>query len=237
MKIALLGYGKMGHEVERIATARNHTIVFKIDNENDWQAALQAGLQVDVAIDFSTPSTAVSNIERCFDLRVPVVVGTTGWDADAARLKERCIKENLSFFYSSNFSTGVYLFIKAAKFLAEKMPSQYTPSITEIHHIHKLDKPSGTAITLRSEAFGNGDVNADTATAAVNNNAAEKVPIESIREGEVNGTHFLKFVSAEDEIILQHTAHSRAGFALGAVKAAEWLVDKCGWFTMNDMLG
>ncbi|MDR2556482.1 MAG: 4-hydroxy-tetrahydrodipicolinate reductase [Bacteroidales bacterium] len=231
MKIALLGYGKMGHEVERVALTRNHTILFKIDNEDDWQAGLKAGLKVDAAIDFSTPSNVVSNIERCFDLHLPVVVGTTGWNADVARLKERCIKENLSLIHSSNFSIGVYLFIKAAKFLAEKMPPQYVPSITETHHIHKLDKPSGTALTLRAEAFGN------TATNAAGAYTAEKVPVKSIREGEVNGIHSLRFVSDEDEIILQHTAYSRVGFALGAVKAAEWLAGRRGWFTMDDMLG
>ncbi|MDR0618839.1 MAG: 4-hydroxy-tetrahydrodipicolinate reductase [Bacteroidales bacterium] len=231
MNIALLGYGKMGREVERAAIAQGHTVTVKIDNENDWQAWLKNGSQkVDAAIDFSTPQTATVNIERCFDLHIPVVVGTTGWNTDIERLKERCLRENEALFHSSNFSIGVYLFIKTAKFLAKTMPSRYTPSISETHHIHKLDKPSGTALTLRAETFGKITDN----TAA--NIAVENVPIESIREGEINGIHTLKFASTEDEITLTHTAYSRAGFALGAVKAAEFLQGKQGWFTMNDML-
>jgi 4-hydroxy-tetrahydrodipicolinate reductase len=234
MNIALLGYGKMGHEVERVAIAQGHAIAVKIDNETDWQAWLKNDSpKADVAIDFSTPQTAVQNIERCFDLHIPAVVGTTGWNDYAARLKERCLRENRALFHSSNFSIGVYLFIKAAKFLAETMPSGYTPSISETHHIHKLDKPSGTALTLRTETFGRTTDNTTNAADI----AAANVPIESIRKGEINGIHTLKFASTEDEITLTHTAHSRAGFALGAVKAAEFLQGKQGWFTMNDMLG
>jgi 4-hydroxy-tetrahydrodipicolinate reductase len=209
--------------------------VIKIDNENDWQTWLENNLpaqQIDMAIDFSTPQTAIANIERCFDLRVPLVVGTTGWNVDVARLKERCVCENQALFHSSNFSIGVYLFIKAAKFLAEKIPQNYAPSISETHHIHKLDKPSGTALTLRAEAFGSTADTANTTRIAV-----EDIPIKSIREGEINGIHTLTFASPEDEITLTHTAHSRTGFALGAVKAAEWLTGKQGWFSMNDMLG
>ncbi|MDR1973499.1 MAG: 4-hydroxy-tetrahydrodipicolinate reductase [Bacteroidales bacterium] len=218
MNIILIGYGKMGHEVEKVALAHNHKIVHKIDNDSDWKT-LPTGDYV--AIDFSMPAVVVSNIERCFDKHISVVVGTTGWDADKARLQQRCLNENQALFHASNFSIGVYLFIRAAKFLAAQMPKQYSPSIAETHHIHKLDKPSGTALTLAKEVFG----------------AADTVPIESIREGEVSGIHELKFMSPEDEIILKHTAYSRAGFAFGAVRAAEWLVGKNGWFGMDEMIG
>jgi 4-hydroxy-tetrahydrodipicolinate reductase len=269
MKIALLGYGKMGREVERIAIERGHTIAVRIDNENQWQTWLKNcqpndsdnfsnfgnsevfddSQKVDVAIDFSTPQTAVQNIKRCFDLHIALVIGTTGWNANIAQLKERCLRENQALFHSSNFSIGVYLFIKAAKFLAEKMPQGYAPSITETHHIHKLDKPSGTALTLRTEAFGKATNTANAGSTdnnkgniannkTVNTTATippENVPIESIREGEINGIHTLKFISTEDEITITHKAHSRAGFALGAVKAAEFLTGKHGWFSMSDM--
>ncbi|MDR1739678.1 MAG: 4-hydroxy-tetrahydrodipicolinate reductase, partial [Bacteroidales bacterium] len=175
LNIALLGYGKMGHIIESMAAKHGHKIACIIDNENDWHSTAESiWRKVDVAIEFSTPDTVVANIEKCFDINVPIVVGTTGWNAAAEQLRKRCEKENLSLFHSSNFSIGVYVFMQAARFLSEKIPSQYKPSISETHHIHKLDKPSGTALTLAHKAF-DGGINSAGFT-------ADTVPIESIRE-------------------------------------------------------
>jgi len=201
MKIALIGYGKMGHMIESVALERGHEIVARIDAGDAF--ALNGA---DVAIEFTTPATAKENILRAWAQGVPVVCGSTGWDAASLLEEDKRIHEKPMLVWSSNFSVGVNIFFDLNKFLAEKMAQQpqYTPSITETHHIHKLDKPSGTAKTL-AEGIG------------------RDVMIESIREGEVPGTHEVMWDSEEDTIVITHIAKGRRGFALGAVLAAEQL--------------
>ncbi|MDR1725739.1 MAG: 4-hydroxy-tetrahydrodipicolinate reductase [Bacteroidales bacterium] len=221
MKILIIGYGKMGKMVEKIARKRGHTISFRIDNETDWNI-MDMDFNFDVAIDFSMPSIVTANINKCFDLNLPVVVGTTGWDNDFEKIKAYCIQNNKSLFYSSNFSIGVFLFNKinsfAAKLLSPYM--QYKPEIMEIHHLHKLDKPSGTAKYLAKNME---DYYSD-------------VEIKSVREGEIFGIHQIDYQSEVDVISLRHEAKSREGFALGAVVAAEFLQGKKGFFSMNDLI-
>lgn len=234
LKIALSGYGRMGREVEKAALLRGHEIVCRIDKGEDWEKEMPALKGAQVVIDFSAPSCAAENIGKCFDLHLPVVVGTTGWDASRETLKARCIQERQALLAASNFSIGVYLFLAAAKFLAARMNAQpqYAADIEETHHIHKLDKPSGTAITLAKEVCGEMKRYSDW----------KELPIESLREGEVFGIHTLEFDSDVDTLTLRHEAKSRQGFATGAVRAAEWLASagaagKCGWFGMKDMMG
>ncbi|MCM1042221.1 MAG: 4-hydroxy-tetrahydrodipicolinate reductase [Bacteroides sp.] len=225
LRIALLGYGRMGREVEQAALRQGLEIVARIDNESDWNAneALQGA---DVAIDFSIPATAPANIIRCFERRLPVVVGTTGWYDRLPELKERCLREKQSLFVAANFNIGVHVFMAAARFLAQKINTQtgYTPSIQEIHHIHKLDKPSGTALVLKQHVLPELQ-------------GIDDIEIASVREGETIGVHRLDFDSPADTIELTHTAKNRSGLAKGAVQAACWLHGKTGFFGMEDMLG
>jgi len=202
MKIALIGYGKMGHIIETIALERGHEVVARIDAGDAFDLK-----DAEVAIEFTTPATAQENILRAWAQGVPVVCGTTGWDAQALLDEDRRLHTKPMLVWKSNFSVGVNIFFELNKQLAAAMQSQpqYTPSITETHHIHKLDKPSGTAKTL-AEQIG------------------KQVPIESIREGEVPGTHVVTWDSEEDTIVITHIAKGRRGFALGAVIAAEQLV-------------
>ena len=236
MKIALLGYGKMGHEIEQIALQRGHTIALKVDagNASSFSADMLAG--ADVAIEFSTPATAVKNIHTCFEANVPVVVGTTGWLDKLDEVKASCNKSNATFFYASNFSIGVNIFFKVNEYLAKMMNGQqdYEVSMREIHHIHKLDSPSGTGLTLANQVIAN--IDRKTKWIEGEAQSKEELAIESIREGEVPGTHIIKYASAVDEIEIMHKAYSRKGFALGAVMAAEWLPGKKGVYGMNDML-
>lgn len=234
LRIALSGYGRMGREVEKVAHAIGHEIVCIVNQSEDWEKELPALKQAQVVIDFSEPSCAAENIGRCFDLHLPVVVGTTGWDASREALKARCMQEGQTLMEASNFSIGVYLFMATARFLAERMNAQpqYAASIEETHHIHKLDKPSGTAITLAKEVCGQMERYEDW----------KSLPITSFREGEVVGIHTLTFDSEVDTVTLRHEAKSRRSFAAGAVRAAEWLVSACtdgrkGWFGMKDMMG
>ena len=260
LKIALLGYGKMGKEIEKAALGRNHSIIAIIDKEQDWRKEESRLAQADAAIDFSTPSAAPGNIGRCFDLHIPIVVGTTGWDKEMPAIRERCLAEGQSLFTASNFSIGVYIFMAAARFLSTKMATQtaYRARIEEIHHVHKLDKPSGTAITLARNVLECDSRYKDWRLAEGNANPSHEgrqpvpgqagriplpgtadgiLPILSLREGETVGTHRLFFESDIDSIELAHTAKSRRGFAWGAVMAAEWLPGKTGCFGMQDLLG
>ena len=202
MRVALIGYGKMGHMIEEIALSRGHEIVARIDMGDDFDLK-----DAEVAIEFTTPGTAKDNILRAWAKNVPVVCGTTGWDAASLIAEDKQMHERPMLIWKSNFSVGVNIFFELNKQLASAMKAQpqYTPSITETHHIHKLDKPSGTAKTL-AEQIGT------------------DVAIESIREGEVPGTHVVTWDSEEDTIIITHIAKGRRGFALGAVLAAESLV-------------
>lgn len=237
MKIALLGYGKMGKTIEKIALSRGNEIVLKVDESNSRTYSDAELMQADVAIEFSTPESAYDNILRCFRCNVPVVVGTTGWLSKMDEVKQLCSEHGQSFFYASNFSIGVNIFFRLNEQLAKMMNSygEYDVRMEEIHHIHKLDSPSGTAITL-----ANGIIkNLERKTKWVEGVQAQpgEIPIASKREGEVPGTHSITYQSEVDTITITHEAHSRQGFALGAVVAAEWLPGKKGVFGMNDLLG
>ena len=209
MKIALIGYGKMGHMIEEIALQRGHEIVARIDVNDAFDLN-----GADVAIEFTTPQTAETNIRKAWKQNIPVVCGSTGWNAQELLNEDKRTHEKTMLVWSSNFSVGVNIFFGLNKYLAEAISNQqsaisYTPSITEIHHIHKLDKPSGTAKTL-CEQIQNLKIR-----------KFEDLKIESIREGEVPGTHEVKWDSEEDTIIITHIAKGRRGFALGAILAAE----------------
>ncbi len=236
MKIALLGYGKMGKEIEKIALERGHEIFLKIDNEGDWLTQKSVLSKADVAIEFSTPQSTMTNIFHSFDVNVPVVVGTTGWMEQLDHVKQVCEKNGQTLFYASNFSIGVNLFFEINNRLALMMKKQsgYNVKMEEIHHTEKLDSPSGTAIKLAEgiiEKYGKKKswINNET-------NDSNIFGIVSKRIDKVPGTHTVTWTSAIDDIELKHTAHNRKGFALGAVMAAEWVRDKRGVFTMHDML-
>ena len=235
MKIAIIGYGKMGHMIEEIALERGHSVVCAIDANNDLKIedirlkifSPEEGFEseefrsADVAIEFTTPLTAKDNILRAWAQGVPVVCGSTGWDAASLMEEDKRIHEKPMLIWKSNFSVGVNIFFDLNKYLAEQMSQQpqYTPSITETHHIHKLDKPSGTAKTLAEQIE-------TSRSRDVEISKREEIEITSIREGEVPGTHVVTWDSEEDTIIITHVAKGRRGFALGAVLAAEELA--CG---------
>mgnify|MGYP006141994205 FL=1 len=231
MKIALLGYGKMGKVIERIALERGHEIVLKKDQNNTFE-----GLSIaDVAIDFSVPDSAVANISECLNNGIPVISGTTGWLADYPKMVQLCEEKNGSFIYASNFSLGVNVFFELNEYLAKMMANlkQYNVSMEEIHHTQKLDAPSGTAITLAEGVIKHTDYANWTLETPISN----EIHIEAKRIENVPGTHSIFYDSEVDQIEIKHTAHSREGFALGAVVAAEWLVGKKGVFNMKDVLG
>ncbi|NNJ88135.1 MAG: 4-hydroxy-tetrahydrodipicolinate reductase [Eudoraea sp.] len=230
MKIALFGYGRMGKMIEQISQKRGHSIVARIDvgtTEIDYE-------HMDVAIDFSIPESAVNNIKGCLMAGVPVISGTTGWLTQYEEVTQLCKEQEGAFLYASNFSLGVNIFFELNKVLARMMAKvkTYEASIDETHHIHKLDAPSGTAITLAE-----GIINETGYTKwALNNEQKDILPIHSHREGEIPGTHEVNYSGAEDQISIKHIAHGREGFALGAVVAAEWIVGKKGIFSMKDVL-
>ena len=231
MKIALLGYGKMGKVIEKIALERGHEIVLKKDHDSTF-----AGIEnADVAIDFSVPDSAVVNISECLNSGIPVISGTTGWLTDYPKMVELCNAKNGSFIYGSNFSLGVNVFFELNEYLAKMMANlkQYNVSMEEIHHTQKLDAPSGTAITLAEGVIKHSDYANWTLETPISN----EIHIEAKRIESVPGTHSIFYDSEVDQIEIKHTAHSREGFALGAVIAAEWLVGKKGVFTMKDVLG
>ena len=231
MKIALLGYGKMGKEIEQIALQRGHSIVIKADIDTIYDVS-----EADVAIDFSVPSSAFNNIVNCISNSVPVISGTTGWLDDYDKAVNLCKEKNGAFIYASNFSLGVNIFFELNKTLAKLMNQlkQYKVSIEEIHHIQKLDAPSGTAITLADGIIKNSDYK--NWKLAEENPDKIELPIIAKRVEKVPGTHSISYESEVDRIDIKHTAHNRQGFALGAVIAAEWLLGKTGVFTMNDVL-
>ncbi len=236
MKILLLGYGKMGRAIEQIALDRGHEIVGKIDVDNREALSGLGKSDVEVAIEFSAPGAALENILTCFDKGWPVVSGTTGWLSSKKEVEEKCRQTAGGFFYASNYSIGVNLFFKLNVLLARLMKGHsYEVAMTEIHHIHKKDAPSGTAITL-AEGIQEGDSTCQGWT-LVPERKENHVPITSERIGEVPGTHSIQYTSEVDTIEITHTAHSRQGFALGAVVAAEWMAGKQGVFGMEDLLG
>ena len=232
MKIALLGYGKMGKTIEQIALQKGHEIVLKIDEQtNNYDITL-----ADVAIDFSVPSVAFSNISNCLNNNVPVVSGTTGWLDKYNEATVLCAKKNGGFIYASNFSLGVNIFFELNEYLAKMMKklNQYQILIEEIHHTKKLDEPSGTAITLAEGIIKHTNKNNWALNVTKDNS---EIPIVAKRIPNIPGTHSIEYTSEVDTLEIKHTAHNRDGFALGAVIAAEWLVGKSGVFTMKDVLG
>ncbi|WP_099464745.1 MULTISPECIES: 4-hydroxy-tetrahydrodipicolinate reductase [Parabacteroides] len=235
MKIALIGYGKMGKTIEQIALDRGHQIVSIVDVNNPEEIHSDAFKSADVAIEFTTPATAFDNYMKCFAANVPVVSGTTGWLDHIDEIKKICATEGKTFFYASNFSIGVNIFFALNKYLAKIMNNfpSYDVSMTETHHIHKLDAPSGTAITLAEGIIENMDRKERWTL-----ETAEKpsdLPIHAIREGEVPGIHEIVYDSEVDYISIKHDAKSRAGFALGAVIAAEFTAGKQGFLGMDDL--
>jgi len=232
MNIALLGYGKMGKIIERIALERGHHIVFK-SGRNTADIDLS---NADVAIDFSIPSAAVNNITSCFNNNTPVISGTTGWLEDYDKMVDLCNQQNGAFIYGSNFSLGVNVFFELNNYLAKMMNTleQYNISLEEIHHTQKLDTPSGTAISLAEGIIKNSD---KTAWKLDNTSQNNEIPIVAKRVDDVPGTHTIDYTSEVDSIKIKHIAHNRNGFALGAVIAAEWIINKKGVFTMKDVLG
>ena len=221
MNIALIGYGKMGHIIESIALQRGHNIVCIIEKDNTDDFTSEAFASADVAIEFTTPQTAEQNIRRAWKAGVSVVCGTTGWDVEAMRLEAKGLETGL--MWSSNYSIGVNILFALNRQLAKFMEAypEYTPHMTEVHHIHKLDAPSGTAKTLQE---------------AIGEERLAVADIESIREGEVPGIHTVAWESEVDTITISHSAKSRKGFALGAVIAAEWMKGKTGWHDFTEVI-
>lgn len=236
MKIAIIGYGRMGKEVEAVAHEKGHYIQARIDNARDWDQQADVLRNADVAIEFSIPQNAVSNILKCFDLNLPVVCGTTGWTAQMDQIKEICLKKNQSFIYAPNFSVGVNVFFETNKHLAKQMKNfrDYEISIEEAHHILKLDAPSGTAIRLANDIAE--EIDHKKGWSGNQNAGAEEIGITSIREGSIPGVHTVLYESPFDSIEITHKAKSRKGFAVGAMMAAEWIADKKGFFGMSDFL-
>lgn len=242
MKIALLGYGKMGQIIERFALERGHEVVLKIsvDNLDDLNKSNLS--KADVAIDFSAPDAAIGNIYACFEANLPIVVGTTGWYGQLQEVKNECLSSNNTLLYGSNFSIGVNIFFHINKVLAKLMSNfpAYDVQVEEIHHTQKLDSPSGTAMTIAEGIIEELDgktewVNELVGTPFEDVIKKEQVLIESHRIENVPGTHTVVYSSEVDDIELKHTAHSRAGFALGAIVAAEWLQNKQGFYNIADI--
>jgi 4-hydroxy-tetrahydrodipicolinate reductase len=236
MKIALIGYGKMGKEIEKIALKRGHSVSAIIDTHNisEINSLIK---NVDIAIEFTRPESAIENIKVCINEQVPVVVGTTGWYNDFDEIKKMVSDNNGSLFYATNYSIGVNVFFDINRKLAELMNPhpEYDVEIEEIHHTQKLDAPSGTAITLAEGVLSE----FKRKKKWINEKASDKeeLSIISVRKDAVPGTHIIKYKSEIDSIEIKHTANNRIGFASGAVIAAEWLVSKKGVYTMKDMLG
>ena len=230
MKIALLGYGKMGKVIEKIALERGHTIVLKKSSTDSFDGLENA----DVAIDFSVPDSAVSHITECLNKNIPVICGTTGWLKDYDKMQVLCKEKNGSFIYGSNFSLGVNVFFELNKQLAKMMHNlkQYNVTMEEVHHTQKLDAPSGTAISLANDIIQNSDKTNWSLEKEENS-----IYIDAKRIENVPGTHSVFYDSEVDQIEIKHTAHSREGFALGSIIAAEWILGKKGVFTMKDVLG
>ncbi len=229
MKVAIIGYGKMGREIEKVLVERGHSVVLKIDIDNREEAFRKENFEgVDVAIEFTSPATAADNIRECLLLGVPVLSGSTGWMERKAEIDALCKEQGGAFFYSSNYSLGVNVLFRLNRWLSKVMATlpQYSVKIEETHHIHKLDAPSGTAATLAEEMkeASNGGL------------VVPKEEIISYREGECPGIHTITFDSEEDTLSVSHSAKSRRGLALGAVLAAEWLVGRKGVFSMDDFL-
>lgn len=236
MKIALIGYGKMGKEIEKIALDRGHEIVLKIDITNPEDLTVDNLRNADVAIEFTIPTSAPDNYKLCFEAGIPVVSGTTGWLEKMAEIQDICTQKNGTFLYASNFSLGVNIFFEVNKKLASLMANsnEYKVEMKEIHHTQKLDAPSGTAITLAQGIIEN--IPARKSWINQTTDSSEEIGIISEREGQVPGTHIIRYDSEVDYIEITHCAKNRKGLAFGAVLAAEFSKDKKGILTMKDLL-
>jgi 4-hydroxy-tetrahydrodipicolinate reductase len=236
MEILLLGYGKMGKEIEKIAISRGHNIAHKIDLNNLQDLRSINPLQIDAAIEFSGPEAAVANLMYCFESGIPVVSGSTGWLDKKTEMDTICLQKKGAFFYASNYSLGVNIFFHLNRVLASIMSRYpaYNVAIEETHHTEKKDAPSGTALTLAKDVMDHIKMKTNWVNAAAHE--LSQLSVVSKREANVPGTHIVQYNSHVDSIKIKHTAHSREGFALGAVVAAEWLQGKQGVFGMNDMM-
>ncbi len=242
MKVAILGYGKMGQMIEQLAIERGHDVTLKINAENLADLTVENLKHADVAIDFSTPDSAIRNIGICFDAGVPIVVGTTGWYGRLQDIKNQCKEGNNTLLYGSNFSVGVNIFFFVNKILAKIMNQygQYDVQVEEIHHTEKLDSPSGTAMSIAEGIIAGVDRKTEWVNELIGSTPElvtkpSQLLIESHRIEDVPGTHTVIYSSEVDEIEFKHKAHNRAGFALGAVLAAEWVQNKTGFFNITDM--
>lgn len=249
MRIALIGYGKMGHEIERVALSRGHSIVCRIDIDNPQDFESEAFRSADVAIEFTAPTQAYGNVIKAFKAGVKVVSGSTGWmEQKRDEMRSLCADGTNTLFWSSNFSLGVALFSKVNEYLARLMNGypMYEVTVSEVHHIHKLDAPSGTAITLaqgiidnldRKTGWSNGTlINADGSVTGTTAYDSRNIRIDSVRKGEVAGIHVIEYDSSSDFIKIIHSAKDRSGLALGAVLAAEYTVGHTGFLGMNDLM-
>ena len=237
MNIALIGYGKMGKAIEEIAISRGHSVVVKFNSQNPLESSQLR--TTDVAIEFSQPDLALKHIKLCADGQIPIVVGTTAWEEHLPEIINHIEKREASLIYSSNFSIGVNLFFEMNKHLARLMNDQteYEASITEIHHTQKIDAPSGTAVTLAKDLISNHPTYSSwKLTGQSENMEKSDLPISAIREENVPGTHLISYTSEIDTLTIEHQAHNRKGFALGAVIAAEFIHKKQGVYTMSDIL-
>ena len=237
LKIAIIGYGKMGHEIEKYAPSMKMKVVAIIDNPDDWQLYTEELKNADVAIEFTSPDVVTANIMKLMDLGIPVVTGTTGWLNKLPEIQNYCEKSNGSLFYASNFSIGVNLFFVINKYLAKLMSqyAEYMISAKETHHTQKIDAPSGTAISMLEDILKENDFYSGWKLAG-ENPGSDEIPVDAHRIEGVTGTHVVKYTSPIDTISLKHEAFNREGFARGALMAASWLQDKKGIFTMNDLL-
>ncbi len=238
MQIGLLGYGKMGKTIEALSADHKAGIAWKINRTNRDQLSLDLVRQADVVIEFTRPETAFENVMYCLEAGVPVVSGTTGWQDQLPEAESWCRQHNGAFLWASNFSVGVNILFALNKYLARlmnKLP-EYQPALTETHHVHKLDAPSGTALTLTKDILALVERKNDWKLHPAPTGPLD-IPVTAFRENEVPGTHTVRWQSPIDEISLEHRAHSRAGFAAGALLAAQWLKGKSGVFRMEDVLG
>lgn len=249
MRVALIGYGRMGHEIERIALSRGHSVVCRIDIDNLQDFESEAFRGADVAIEFTAPTQAYGNVLKAFNAGVKVVSGSTGWMEERRdEMQALCAGGRNTLFWSSNFSLGVALFAMTSKYLARLMNAypMYDVSMSETHHVHKLDAPSGTAITLAQDIVGELDrkndwtngtlLAADGTLSGQDSCAPDLLRIDSVREGEVPGIHTITYSSDADVITISHSARNRTGLALGAVLAAEYTATHSGFLTMNDLM-
>jgi 4-hydroxy-tetrahydrodipicolinate reductase len=237
MRIAIIGYGKMGHMIEEVAVQRGHEIVLKINIENTEDFTKDNIAKADVAIEFTGPHTAYENVKKCIDFGIPVVSGSTGWNTKLEEMKGYVKQKGGSFLHTSNFSIGVNIFFEVNKLLAKLMAphKEYDVILKEIHHTAKLDAPSGTAVTLAEQVLANVPRKVKWVNQEASN--ADELTIISERIDPAPGIHFVKYTSEIDDIEIIHTAHNRKGFALGAVLAAEYISDKNGIFSMQQVLG